>query len=129
MQSFESEEQMHEAMILLAVLGADTFHEQHQRAPGATATPEDASWEQDIPIMQQIVSQLASELRLPAGVVKQDLLLEFCRAAGAPMHTVAAIMGGIAAQEGLKVLLQQFVPLDGILVYNGIHAASAVLPL
>jgi hypothetical protein len=128
-QSFESEEQMHEAMTLLAIMAADTFWEQHHRAPGETTTPDDASWEQDIPIMQQLVSQLAAELHLPAGVVKQDLLLEFCRAAGSPMHTVSAIVGGIAAQEGLKLLLQQFVPLDGTLVYNGIHATSAVLQL
>jgi hypothetical protein len=128
-QSFESEEQMHEGMIMLAMLAADNFYEQHQRAPGETATPEDASWEQDIPILQQIATQLASDLQLPAGIVKQDLLLEFCRAAGSPLHTVSAIVGGVAAQEGLKVLLQQFVPLDGILIYNGIHATSAVLPL
>jgi hypothetical protein len=129
MQRFATEDQSHEAMILLALLAAERFRELHQRAPGETASPEDPSWEQDIVVMQQLVSQLSSELGLPAGVVKQDLLLEFCRAAGPPMHTVSAIVGGIAAQEGLKVLLQQFVPVDGILVYNGIHATTAVLDL
>lgn len=124
MQCFDTDEQSNEAAAFLALHAADAFRERHHRAPGATSDPTD--WEQDVTLMQQLVAQTASEMGLPASVAKQDILLEFCRAAGPTMHTVAAIIGGIAAQEALKTILQQFVPLDGVLVYNGIHACSAV---
>lgn len=123
-QCFDTDEQSNEAAAFLALHASDAFFEMHKRAPGATADPTD--WEQDVALLQQLVGQTAAEMGLPHSVAKQDVLLEFCRAAGPPMHAVAAIVGGIAAQEALKTILQQFVPLDGVLVYNGIHACSNV---
>lgn len=43
------------------------------------------------------------------------------------MHCMGAIMGGCAAQEAIKVLLQQFVPVSGVLVYDGVRGSSRVL--
>ena len=45
------------------------------------------------------------------------------------LHAVAAIMGGIAAQEAIKLLTGQFVPLAGTLIYNAMASTSSVLPL
>lgn len=124
MQCFDTDEQSNEAAAFLALHASDAFYQRHQRTPGATPDPTD--WEQDVSLLQQLVGQAAAEMGLPHSVAKQDVLLEFCRAAGPQMHAVAAIVGGIAAQEALKTILQQFVPLDGVLVYNGIHACSTV---
>ena len=45
------------------------------------------------------------------------------------LHCVAAIMGGIAAQEAIKLLTKQFVPLSGLLLYNAMASTSSVLRL
>ena len=42
---------------------------------------------------------------------------------------MAAIMGGIAAQEAVKIITQQYVPINGTLIFNGIAGISAVLEL
>eukprot|EP00892_Ulva_mutabilis_P000800 jgi/Ulvmu1/10720/UM068_0005.1 len=121
---FDTDEQSNEAAAFLALHAADAFRERHHRAPGAAA--DTTEWEHDVTLLQQAVVAAAAEMGLPASAAKRDILQEFCRAAGPTMHTAAAVVGGIAAQEALKTILQQFVPLDGVLVYNGIHACSAV---
>jgi amyloid beta precursor protein binding protein 1 len=38
---------------------------------------------------------------------------------------VAAILGGVGSQEAVKVLTQQYVPVDHTFVYNGIASVGA----
>jgi NEDD8-activating enzyme E1 regulatory subunit len=49
-----------------------------------------------------------------------------CRYEASELHAVASIMGGIAAQEAVKILTQQYVPLRGTLLFNGISCVSTV---
>ena len=48
------------------------------------------------------------------------------RYAGAELHTIAAIMGGVASQEAVKLITHQYVPLNNTYLYNGIAGTSAV---
>lgn len=52
-----------------------------------------------------------------------------CRAryGGAELHTVSAILGGIASQEAVKLITHQFVPVNNAFVYNGINGTTAAL--
>jgi amyloid beta precursor protein binding protein 1 len=45
---------------------------------------------------------------------------EVTRFASSQLHTTAAVLGGIASQEAIKLATRQFLPLDNFLVYNGI---------
>ena len=45
------------------------------------------------------------------------------------LHCMGAIMGGIAAQEAIKLLTRQFVPVPGTLVYNAMACTTSVLRL
>lgn len=47
----------------------------------------------------------------------------------AELHVVAAVMGGMAAQEAIKLLTRQFVPFSGTLIYNAIASTTTVLDL
>jgi amyloid beta precursor protein binding protein 1 len=42
---------------------------------------------------------------------------------------VAAVMGGMAAQEAIKLITHQFVPFEGTLIYNAITSTISVLDL
>lgn len=57
----------------------------------------------------------------------QELTREACRGIGAEVQPVAALLGGIASQEAIKLLSSQFVPVAGSLVWNFIHSSSSVL--
>lgn len=47
---------------------------------------------------------------------------QICRWRACEFHSVGAVMGGIGAQEAIKLLTQQFVPHEGTLFYDAIHA-------
>jgi amyloid beta precursor protein binding protein 1 len=51
------------------------------------------------------------------------------RFGAAELHVVAAVMGGIAAQEAIKLVTRQFVPLAGTLVYNAMASTTSQFDL
>jgi amyloid beta precursor protein binding protein 1 len=44
-----------------------------------------------------------------------------CRYGGAELHNIAALLGGLASQEAIKVITRQFVPFSNTLIYDGIE--------
>lgn len=54
------------------------------------------------------------------------LAQEFARAAGGELHNISALTGGMVAQEVIKVLTKQYVPVDNVCIYDGIKARTAV---
>ena len=52
--------------------------------------------------------------------------VEMVRYGNCEIHTIASILGGIAAQEIMKIITYQYVPLQNTYVYNGITSTGAV---
>ncbi len=50
--------------------------------------------------------------------------LSFCRYGASEPHAIAALMGGIAAQEAIKLITRQYVPLDNTFIFDG-HTQTA----
>jgi amyloid beta precursor protein binding protein 1 len=45
------------------------------------------------------------------------------------LHTVSAVIGGIAAQETFKLIAHRYTPLNNVLVFNGTYAVIARMKL
>ncbi|KAL3312285.1 NEDD8-activating enzyme E1 regulatory subunit, partial [Cichlidogyrus casuarinus] len=58
--------------------------------------------------------------------VPNDYLLEAIRAVGGQLHSVAAYLGGVAAQEAIKLITHQFVPISKPLIYNAISQSVSL---
>ena len=82
-----------------------------------------------MPLLKQTLGQVVSEMGLASASIQDDLVAEMCRFGAAEIHCVAAILGGIAAQEVIKLLTSQFVPMSGTLVWNAMHSTSCVLKM
>jgi amyloid beta precursor protein binding protein 1 len=54
---------------------------------------------------------------------------EVARAAGGELHNIAAVMGGMVAQEVIKIVTQQYVPVDNTCIFDGIESRCQVLRL
>lgn len=54
---------------------------------------------------------------------------EVARAAGGELHNVAALTGGMVAQETIKIVTKQYVPADNTCVYDGVGGRVQVLRL
>lgn len=61
---------------------------------------------------------------------KIDVLTLFhcrCRAGGAELHNIASLTGGLIAQEAIKVITKQYVPIDNTCVFDGVKSKSSII--
>jgi amyloid beta precursor protein binding protein 1 len=58
---------------------------------------------------------------------QDDYVAEVVRFGAGELHVMGAIVGGMAAQEAIKLITQQFVPFSGALVYNAVGSTTSVL--
>ena len=82
--------------------------------------------EEDTAVLKQRMASVAADTGVPASAVQDDYVEEMARFGAAEMHVMGAIMGGIAAQEVIKFITRQFVPVPGTLIYNAMASTSSV---
>ena len=63
----------------------------------------------------------ASEALLATERVRQEV----ARAGACELHNIASLTGGMAAQEVLKTITKQYIPVDNTVVYDGITSRTA----
>lgn len=52
---------------------------------------------------------------------------EVARARGGELHNIAALTGGMVAQEVIKIITKQYIPIDNTCVFDGITSRSQIL--
>ncbi|XP_054245620.1 NEDD8-activating enzyme E1 regulatory subunit isoform X2 [Indicator indicator] len=113
-----------EVVLYLMLRAVDRFYKQHGRYPGVS----NYQVEDDIGKLKSCLTGLLQEHGLSV-VVKDDYVHEFCRYGAAEPHSIAAFMGGAAAQEVIKVITGQFVIFNNTYIYNGMSQTSATFQL
>ncbi|KAI9794444.1 MAG: hypothetical protein M1816_005514 [Peltula sp. TS41687] len=59
----------------------------------------------------------------------REFIQEFIRAGGSELHNISAITGGMMAQEIIKVITKQYVPIDNSCLFDGVASKSGVFRL
>ncbi|TRY69781.1 hypothetical protein DNTS_006011 [Danionella cerebrum] len=113
-----------EMVLYLMLRSVNRFFQQHSRYPGVY----NYQVEDDINKLKLCVNSLLQEYGLSVNV-KDDYIHEFCRYGAAEPHTVAAFLGGSAAQEAIKIITHQFVPFNNTFLYNAMSQTSATFQL
>lgn len=54
---------------------------------------------------------------------------EIARAGGGELHNTSALTGGMVAQEIIKIITKQYVPIDNTCIFDGISSRCQVLRL
>lgn len=90
-------------------------------------------------IEQELSPQVFQEMYMELGVatlfVQNKSSISSCvcfvsvRWGGAELHNIAACIGGAASQESLKVIVEQYVPLNNTFLFDGVFAKAAVYEL
>jgi amyloid beta precursor protein binding protein 1 len=52
-----------------------------------------------------------------------------CRYAGAELHSMASLLGGMVGHEVIKLVTHQYVPFNNTFIYNGITCSSITIEL
>lgn len=119
----------------LALRATDRFALRHGRYPGAGDTEEQAGLDADAAEVAADLSSLVAELGLEASLGPGGLVAgprhaqEMARCGGAETHAVAAIIGGVAAQEAVKLLTGLYVPMENTFIHNGIAGVAGSFKL
>ena len=115
------------AVLYVLLRAADRFFSQYGRFPGAY----DSELEEDVCRLKAVAAGVLAEYGPSAAgaALPDDLVSEMCRFGAAELHVVAAVVGGMAAQEAIKLITHQFVPLPAPLLYNAIESTTSVLQL
>ncbi|KAI8051621.1 hypothetical protein BDF22DRAFT_656479 [Syncephalis plumigaleata] len=110
---------------------AEKFHQHYQRYPGQQLNKDNdemdsANIDEDIRLFTDITRQCLEAWHITE--IPDDLLddniREWCRYGHAELHNIAALMGGVTAQEVIKLVTHQYVPLNHTCIYNGIRGAT-----
>jgi len=112
-------DQENDRMYYLILRATDKYHTQFGADPGLR----EGDIEVDIARLKTIVTSMLGSV--PQGV--DEHIHEVVRYGGAVLHSVAAFLGGCVAQECIKIITGQFVPIDNVILYNAV--TSNVTPI
>ncbi|RDW79027.1 NEDD8-activating enzyme E1 regulatory subunit [Aspergillus mulundensis] len=89
---------------------------------------DEAIWSVEI---DRILAGIASDAPIDDEVRTRllEAAQELRRTEGGELHNISSLTGGLVAQEALKVLTRQYVPLDNTCIFNGIRSSSAMYKL
>lgn len=109
----------------LMLRAVSAFASEFKRFPGSLEAErvQDAAW------LVATAKTLAGANATVAGWITDAHAQEMTRSCEVELHNVAALMGGVAAQEAIKIITHQFVPLNHTYVFNGIAGLAATYAL
>ncbi|CAH8581366.1 unnamed protein product [Dicrocoelium dendriticum] len=83
--------------------------------------------EADLPSFLMHLNRVLRAFGIAPNRVSLDYVNELCRFGGGELHSVAAFMGGVVAQEVVKLITHQFVPVTEPLIYSAITQRTEVV--
>lgn len=110
----------------------ESFYEKFNRYPGEfplsstdDIDSDQRQLEKDFNELKLIGKQLLNSDK-QQGPIRENILQELCRYGASELHSISAFIGGCCAQETIKLITHQYVPIDHILVYNAIRQSTNV---
>ena len=105
--------------------GVDRFRTEYKNYPGALEV------EPDIGRLKKSIEKVLNDYHIPSNAIaiKDDYIHEVCRYGGAELHAMAAFMGGCAAQEAIKILTEQYIPVDNLFLFNTMTSKTTQLKI
>ncbi|EGF82558.1 hypothetical protein BATDEDRAFT_36669 [Batrachochytrium dendrobatidis JAM81] len=114
-EGFPDNENMAYYWLLRAV---DHFQELYGDYPGAQKETIDA----DVMVLETIARDFCKEYQIDDSIISPDHVHEVVRAGACELHNIASIVGGIVAQEAIKLLTSQYIPVNNTVIFNGIQS-------
>mmetsp|Transcript_12649 Transcript_12649/g.12737 ORF Transcript_12649/g.12737 Transcript_12649/m.12737 type:complete len:206 (+) Transcript_12649:935-1552(+) len=101
----------------------DKFIEEFGRFPGS----EESKDSEDKAQLLRIANQLIAESGVEGVEFKPEIAGEIVRFGDCELHSIAAILGGIASQEAIKLITHQYTPINNTYIYSAISSSSQVI--
>lgn len=105
--------------IYLGFRALDSFYSTYGRLPGRQADQVETDVAKLKYCLKQTVGQTSNKLK-----TLDQTLYELSRCGGAELHATSAFVGGCIAQEAIKFITNQYLPIDDSLVYNAMTTTT-----
>lgn len=103
----------------LSLKALDVFFSAYGRLPGRQPDQVETDIGKLKCCLNQIVGRTSSKLKN-----LDQCLYELCRYGGAELHATSAFIGGCVAQEAIKFITNQYIPIDDTVIYNAMTAST-----
>ncbi|KAF2658731.1 hypothetical protein K491DRAFT_689802 [Lophiostoma macrostomum CBS 122681] len=127
--------------LYIAFLAFDEFVATHDKdgLGGAPKVPGESDLEGDSEKVTGIAYKILNDLLKEAASTPDDddldtaktrlgeFVQEIVRAGGGELHNIAALTGGLVSQEVIKVITEQYIPVDNTCIFDGVKSKSAVI--
>ncbi|KAH9822457.1 hypothetical protein DFH28DRAFT_1078676 [Melampsora americana] len=116
----------------LALRSSARFRQTHHRHPGSIASEIKSDQIRMESIAKEILEGLGGGLEIVKGGLPKPLMEtmgEVVRAGGSELPQISALIGGIVAQESIKLISLQYIPLSGTCIFDGIQSSTSILNL
>ncbi|CAD0114172.1 unnamed protein product [Aureobasidium uvarum] len=97
------------------------------RVPGSNDVDIDTDTEKMVGIASNIIDALIKEAGTFIENPGYDELKINGRAGASELHNIGSLTGGMVAQEVIKVITKQYVPIDNTCIFDGIESKASVL--
>ncbi|MCP9258808.1 NEDD8-activating enzyme E1 regulatory subunit [Dirofilaria immitis] len=98
----------------------DRFHSEKSRFPGTNGVPCTIdAYDLKARVIDLITEIDLKDKRVMLEKIPQIAIDEMCRYGASELHVIASLIGGIAAQEVIKLITHQYISLDNTLVFDG----------
>ena len=134
MDPYETDPMQTPLLWFVALRACDAFNDRHGHYPGKH--DQNLALEADANEVFKLMGDVVSNIGLKdCDFIKETLLhdekgknvaREVVRYDEAEIHTIAAVLGGVASQEAVKLITGQYIPVDDTYVYNGIASTAGV---
>ncbi|KAI1977585.1 hypothetical protein LOZ55_003362 [Ophidiomyces ophidiicola] len=119
--------------IFIALRALDILVSEYQEAkpgPAKSGVADSASWQRAASVLLRALETHEVEIIDEAAQVGIQNAMEEARRAGTgELHNISSIAGGVVAQEALKLLTRQYVPLDNTFVFDGVRSHGQMFKL
>ncbi|CAZ81645.1 unnamed protein product [Tuber melanosporum] len=112
----------------IALRAYQEFYTGHGRAPGDTSHE---SCEEDYQEIRRIICEYLKGIGYPESLPErcEKVAKEIVRAGGGELHVTASLAGGIVAQEVIKIITRQYVPINNTVIFDGIGSRTQTFEL
>ncbi|MFH4977271.1 hypothetical protein AB6A40_003980 [Gnathostoma spinigerum] len=117
---------IHPALWYILIRAVDRFYAEKLRFPGTNGVPCTI----DSHDLRARVIGLLDDCNVVDVVgllemIPDGAIDEMCRYGASEPHVIASLIGGITAQEAIKLVTQQYIPIDNTFIYDG-HSQNAM---
>jgi len=108
---------------------ADRFREIHGHWPGGLCGDDERSLSEEAAALSDVMQDIIKTYNQESLVIDSKYIEEVTRFGGCELHTISSVMGGVAAQEVVKLLTKQYAPVTNTMIYDGLNGKMQVFQL